>query len=394
MFGPFASSGQALRLLPCPSAGRTAGLGKRSLRYGLKRRAWAALVLCAAAAPIASPAQTFTTLVNFTGTNGANPQYMSLVQGTDGSLYGTTTQGGANGYGTVFKLTPTGSLITLYNFCAETECADGAHPEAALVLGTDGGLYGTTLGNMASYYGTVFKITPAGTLTTLHTFDSTDGWDPFGALTQAPDGTFYGTTQFGGTKGGWCQDGCGTIFKMTPRGAFTRLYSFDSTASLSARGALVQGADGNSYGTTQGGGASNDGTVFVITPGGLLTTLHTFGFTDGAYPESGLFEATNGTFYGTTGEGGANGDGTIFSLAVGLGPFVDLGTLCFPLIAASSQPKREAGQEKRRLGIGCGVTDATPFSIHPFRRAGAAALLYPRFSDLDIRALDLYKDRN
>jgi len=101
----------------------------------------AALWLCASAS---SPAQTFTTLVNFNYTNGASPYFMSLVQGTDGNLYGTTESGGANGEGTMFKVTPTGTLTTLYSFCAKTNCTDGSLPFGGLVLGTDGNFYGTT----------------------------------------------------------------------------------------------------------------------------------------------------------------------------------------------------------------------------------------------------------
>ena len=103
-----------------------------------------ALALLCAMTAIASPAQTFTTLVNFNGTDGENPFYTSLVQGTDGNLYGTTPYGGANDAGTVFKMTPSGTLTTLYSFCAQSGCADGETPQTGLVLGTDGNFYGTT----------------------------------------------------------------------------------------------------------------------------------------------------------------------------------------------------------------------------------------------------------
>src|SRR5580700_6157164 len=157
-------------------------------------KACAVFVLCAATA-IATPAQTFTTLVNFDGTNGGAPEYMSLIKGIDGNLYGTTAFGGANEGGTVFKLTPNGVLTTLYSFCAQPNCADGGDPTAGLVLGTDGNFYGTADGGVYGH-GVVFKITPKGKLTTLHSFcaeaNCADGATPFAGLVQATDGNFYG----------------------------------------------------------------------------------------------------------------------------------------------------------------------------------------------------------
>src|SRR5580700_10312227 len=115
-----------------------------------------------ALAAIALPAQTLTTLVNFDGSNGAGPDTMALVQGTDGNLYGTTTTGGAQDYGTVFRITPSGTLPALYSFCAERDCANGASPYEGLVLATDGNFYGTTTYGGANGWGTVFRITPEG----------------------------------------------------------------------------------------------------------------------------------------------------------------------------------------------------------------------------------------
>ncbi|HXR17713.1 MAG TPA: choice-of-anchor tandem repeat GloVer-containing protein [Terriglobales bacterium] len=143
-------------------------------------------------------AQTFTSLVSFNGSNGAYPESMSLVQGTDGNLYGTAPSGGAHSGGTVFKVTPTGTLTTLYSFCAQTNCTDGEEPLAGLVLATNGTFYGTTSVGGANGDGTVFSITAGGTLTTLHSFDLTDGAYPTAALIQGRDGNFYGTTVEGG----------------------------------------------------------------------------------------------------------------------------------------------------------------------------------------------------
>jgi uncharacterized repeat protein (TIGR03803 family) len=175
--------------------------------------------------------------------------------------------------------------------------------------------------------GTVFKLTPGGTLTTLHSFGSTgDGADPYaGGLLQAADGNFYGTTARGGAH-----YGAGTVFKIGAAGNFSRVYSFCSqphcTDGAYPYSGLVQGTDGNFYGTTTRGGAHGYGTVFELTPEGTLTTLHSFGGADGAFPSATLVQGTDGAFYGTTTDGGIggifNGKGTVFSIAVGLGPFV------------------------------------------------------------------------
>jgi uncharacterized repeat protein (TIGR03803 family) len=333
------------------------------------KTACAAALLCVAT-PKASPAQTFTTLVNFNYTNGVNPYFMSLVQGTDGNLYGTTEGGGANGEGTVFKVTPTGTLTTLYSFCAKTNCTDGSVPFGGLVLGTDGNFYGTTSEGGISAdpcggdCGTVFKITPAGKLTTLHSFDSTDGYStPFGPLVQATNGNFYGTTQSGtvysitsggtfttvlpGGAGGYALIQAtngnfygaggggpdGAVFSITSGGTLTTLHSFDGTDGSYPFGPLVQASNGNFYGTTSQGGPNDScnsqppifigcGTVFEITPEGTLATLKNFDNSDGEYPNGSMIQATNGNFYGTSVYGGAAGPcyiscGTIFSITSG-----------------------------------------------------------------------------
>ena len=150
------------------------------------------ILLLAATAFAAQPKATFATLVNFNGTNGADPYLMSLVQGADGNLYGTTHEGGTQGLGTVFKVTPTGTLTTLYNFCSQADCKDGQASAAGLVLGADGNFYGTTTGVGARGVGTVFEITPAGRFNSLHSFcfkqpvneDCPDGAFPEGVVPQ------------------------------------------------------------------------------------------------------------------------------------------------------------------------------------------------------------------
>jgi uncharacterized repeat protein (TIGR03803 family) len=415
-------------------------------KLGCWRTICVVCIFCAAEA-IGSPATiTYRILVSFDGTNGAYPEYMSLVQGLNGSLYGTTAGGGVNNYGTVFKITPSGTLTTIYNFCSQTNCTDGSvpypglllatngtlygittaggtnssacygsgcgtvfkitpsgtlttiynfcsqtnctdgnAPVAGLVQGTDGSFYGTTTGGGSAHCpdgcGTVFKITPTGALTTLHSFDVSDGDNPWAGLVQAIDGNFYGTTVNGGANSSACYgSGCGTVFKITPSGNLTTIYNFcpqtncpDGRSPITPFAGLVQGADGKLYGTTQQGGNGSGcgngcgtvfkitpsgtlttlhnfdkpggypyaglvqatdgdfygttflyrGTVFKITPSGTLTTLHNFlGGGGGEYPQGGLVQATNGKFYGATSRGGVDHYGTVFSLSVGLGPFV------------------------------------------------------------------------
>ena len=259
----------------------------------------------------AASAQTFTSMVQFNQTDGANPQG-TLAQYVDGSYYGTTQFGGANGQGTVYHVTPAGALTTIYSFCNISACTDGLQPFAGLQLGFDQLFYGTTIH-------TVFRINTGGQLTTLYTFCSlpncADGDTAYAALLEAPGGDFYGTTYGGGVKTSQCPAGCGTVFKITPLGALTTLYSFHGKDGISPIAGLTQGADGNFYGTATRGGAHGYGTVFKITPAGTLTLLHSFGGADGSAPNGRLLQASDGNFYGTTnGGGGANGDGAIFKI--------------------------------------------------------------------------------
>jgi uncharacterized repeat protein (TIGR03803 family) len=266
-------------------------------------------LFCAAAA-IAAPAQTFTSLVSFDSSNGAEPYFQSLVQGFDGNLYGTTLQGGSIDLGTVFQMTPSGMLTTLYNFCVQNGCTDGVVPYTGLVQATNGNLYGTTSEGGANFIGTVFQITPAGTLTTLHSFDFTDGDQPEAALVQAGNGNFYGTTNQGGANG------YGTIFEITAGGTLTTLHNFAGSPSDAANpnSKLIQASNGNFYGTTPSGGTTGQGAVFEMTPNGTVTLLHSFDYDDGANPDGGLVQASNGNFYGTTSAGGTRDDGTVFEI--------------------------------------------------------------------------------
>ena len=239
------------------------------------------LVLSAATA-IASPAQTLTTLHSFAGYpgDGAGPLGAGFIQATDGNFYGTTNVGGANncyggtGCGTVFKITPSGTLTTLYSFCSQNNCADGYYPRAGLMQARDGNLYGTAVfggsGNCDNGCGTVFKITPSGALTVLYSFAGypSDAGNPEAVLVQASDGSFYGTTYRGGADnncdGLGYTEGCGAVFKMTPGGTLTTLHSFNSTDGWGLDAGLIQARDGSFYGTTSAGGANGFGTIFRL----------------------------------------------------------------------------------------------------------------------------------
>jgi len=350
-----------------------------------------------------TPGAKLTTIYNFCSksncTDGGSPA-AGLVLGTDGNFYGTTFAGGDTscafpaGCGTIFKITPAGVLKTIYVFTAGGGAGGG--PTAGLALGNDGSFYGMTGSEGGD--GTIFKVNKSGTLATVHFFGGTDGLYPYGGLALGTDGNFYGTTLSGGTFSTSCNSGCGTVFKMTPGGKLTTLHSFNLADGANPVGGLVQAANGNFYGTTAAGGANQIsgcgdgseagcGTVFEITPTGMLTTLYNFcsqtnctdgtdpfstlvaatdgnlygttylsgiccgalfGMTpngvltslydlcdghggcngsDGLSPFAGLLQATSGIFYGTTYYGGTSpncpyGCGTVFSWSVGLGPFV------------------------------------------------------------------------
>jgi uncharacterized repeat protein (TIGR03803 family) len=343
------------------------------------KRALAFSALCAATVA-ASPAQTFTVLKFFDGTNGSLP-FGSLVEGVDANLYGTTYEGGADGLGTVFKFTLRGGIDPLYSFCVSTGCPDGNGPMAGLLLGLSDDFYGVTETGGMNNNGALFQISPEGTLSTLYSFcalaNCADGGTPVGGLIESPtDLKFYGTTSeygangaggtifqftyydgplvtlhsfcadpgctdggyprgglvqgtdgnFYGTTGGLGANQPGTVFRITSGGVFTTLYTFCSIKNCADGAApyagLIQGSDGNFYGTTAWGGTSSQcsggcGTVFKITPQGKLTTLHSFAYTDGEQPQAGLVQATDGNYYGTTRIGGANNLGTIFQIARG-----------------------------------------------------------------------------
>ncbi len=267
---------------------------------------------------VSSAGAQVTLLYNF-GTHAgdpAHPNYPGFVaQGRDGNLYTTSNDGGTDNAGTVFKVTPAGQVSVLYSFDGVT----GAFPSSGLTLGTDGNFYGTTFENGPSNYGTVFKITPKGKLTVLHAFDNSDGSALWAAPVEGTDGAFYGTTEVGGSAN------CGTVYRVTAAGKFKTLYNFDGTYGCQPLAPLVLGNDGNFYGTTLGltGANPNLGAIFKITPAGAITLLHSFDGTHGYGPYARLMQASDGNFYGAASGGGKYNNGVVFEMSPA-GAFTDL----------------------------------------------------------------------
>ena len=283
------------------------------------QRAGIILTLACSLMLVSSASAQFTPLYDF-GTHAGDPAHPNfpgyIAQGRDGNLYTTSIDGGTDNAGTVFKITPAGQVTVLYSFDGVT----GAFPSSGLTLGTDGNFYGTTSENGPSNYGTIFKITPAGKLTVLHAFDSSDGSTPWAAPVEGTDGAYYGTTEHGGTAD------CGTVYRVTAGGTFKTLYNFDGALGCQPLAPLVLGNDGNFYGTTlvlTGVNNPNLGAIFKITPAGAITLVHSFDGTHGGGPYAPLMQASNGNFYGSTVNGGQYGNGVVFEMSPA-GVFTDL----------------------------------------------------------------------
>jgi uncharacterized repeat protein (TIGR03803 family) len=239
-------------------------------------------------------AQTYADLYNLGSNAGdpANPAWIGLfAQGRDGNLYSTATDGGSNAEGAVFKLLPSGTMTRLWNFDGTNALNSGAYPDSGLTLGIDGNFYGTTSAGGTAGAGTVFKVTPAGKITTLHSFNGcSEGSNVYAPPVQGFDGNFYGTASDGG-----CEV-FGTVYKITPSGTLTVIYTFPGTSGLSYPQAITLGIDGNFYGTTLAA-KGGYGAVFKITPAGKLTVLHTFS-DFGQTPKGLIIQANDGNFYG------------------------------------------------------------------------------------------------
>jgi uncharacterized repeat protein (TIGR03803 family) len=274
-------------------------------------------------ATVATPvrAQTYTVVVDFFGQlpalAAAGP---AATQGRDGNFYGTSVEGGNSGLGTVFKITPSGTLTTLYSFDGTV----GEYPYGGLTLGTDGNFYGTTNRGGSAGFGSVYKITPAGVVTTLYSFTNTgDGTNPACAPILGNDGNFYGSTN--GVDGSTTEANS-TIYKLTPSGVFTILHTLNPDTEGSAAGTIILGLDGSFYGGTSSGGANSWGTLFKVSPSGAFTLLHTFSNLADGRQGATLAQAANGTFYGATYLGGADGAGVVFKMTP-TGTFTNLHNL-------------------------------------------------------------------
>jgi uncharacterized repeat protein (TIGR03803 family) len=268
---------------------------------------------------VRAQAQTFTYLGYFNGHDGIEP-WSSVIQATDGNFYGTTSQGGADLWGTVFQMTPAGKLSDIYSFCAQPNCADGRYPFSGPILGSDGNFYGVTPagGSAATDAGTFYKMSIAGEITTLVTFcpelPCLGGVSPNGVI-QASNGNFYGTTLYAG-KSDW-----GTLFEISPTGAFKLLYSFCSLLNCTDGGTPkmppIQAGNGNFYGTTSVGGKQGHGVVYEMTSAGTYNVRYDFcsqpACADG-WKANQLVADASGNLYGTTAVGGDYDYGTVFEL--------------------------------------------------------------------------------
>jgi uncharacterized repeat protein (TIGR03803 family) len=257
-----------------------------------------------------SLAGTFTTLYDFTsGTSGANP-HGGLTLAANGELYGTTTYGGANGDGSIFSLSTSPVAVRFLYFFEDGN--DGSLPIDTMVQGSNGKFYGTAEEGGSNTFGSVFQVSVAGAitfLTPLYGFTGgNDGGYPYAGVIQGRDGNLYGTTLEDGVHG------YGTVFSLKTNSTLTTLAAFDGNDGAYLYAGVIQGANGDLYGCTYEGGSNEYGTVFSLSTGGTLTTLFSFGFTNGGYPVASLVQGTDGNLYGTTSSGGVGGQGTAFRI--------------------------------------------------------------------------------
>jgi uncharacterized repeat protein (TIGR03803 family) len=271
-----------------------------------------------------SAAGTYTILHEFTGESDGGAPVSAPVQASDGNLYGNTSFGSVNA-GTIYKFSPpSGTFTTIFSFAQDG--SQGKQMAAPLIQASDGNLYGTTAFGGVSNAGTIFKLSTSGSLLVSYSFpDGAGGGLPLAPLVQATDGNLYGTTFYGGTITGECNNGCGTIFKMS-HGVVSILYSFTGTVADGEypEAGLTEGTDGILYGSTIKGGKSQLGIIYQVTTTGQYKLLYSFIAEVGSGPSAALQQYTSGKFYGTAGGGGRNGAGSLYSLDMGLGAFVAL----------------------------------------------------------------------
>jgi uncharacterized repeat protein (TIGR03803 family) len=250
-----------------------------------------------------------TTVYAFSGLTDGSTPYGSLLAGSDGNLYGLTYVGGQYGGGEAFRIAPDGTQTVVYSFGAGS---DGANPHGSLIQGSDGNLYGVTAYGGTYGHGVVFALNASGIESVLYSFGAgADAQDPYGSLLQASDGNFYGMSVHGGSYG------AGTVFMVSAQGSEMVLHSFGGTGDGQAPfGSLIQASDGNLYGMTSAGGDYSSGVAFRMTLQGAETLLHSFGSgTDGANPAGSLIQGSDGNFYGLTRDGGAYGTGAVVALS-------------------------------------------------------------------------------
>jgi uncharacterized repeat protein (TIGR03803 family) len=293
-----------------------------------------------------TPKGEMTILKQLNGVSEGSYPHGELVKGPDGNFYGMTRNGGANTYGTIFKMTPSGDYTVLKSFNYAT---DGTNPYGHLVLGKDGNFYGINYGGGANGAGTIFKFTPGGNFTVLHAMNkTTDGGNSYGSLTEGKDGNLYGITYSGGTYG------YGTIFKISKSGGstFKVLRHLNATDGTYSQSDLIQAKDGNFYGMCYGGGANNNGTIFKITPDGKYTVLKSLSSPkDGSFPYGNLMQNSDGFLYGMARSGGANNAGTIFKISTS-GSF----SVIHSLIGATEGSTPNGGLVKGKDGNLYGMT--------------------------------------
>jgi len=345
-----------------------------------------------------TPSGSLTAIYNFSGSSDGYGNYSGLTLGTDGDLYGANYQDGANGYGTIFKISPAGKLTTLHNFTAAEEGGAYSPPvegkthgtfygvtyygkaysitssgtfkllpnptpgqsQAPLILASDGNFYGTTLNGGGIGYGTVFRMSSTGAIKVVYSFDFTHGYQPYGPVVQGSDGYLYGTTSGGGTA---AHPG-GVVFKLSTAGKITVLHDFDTASTTDGHqpyGGLVAATDGSFYGTTTYGGSGGYGVIFEITKSGTYTVLHDFDSTHGQTTETTAVQHTNGIVYGETAVGGSDGDGVFYSLNAGISPFVSL--VGYPVGTAGTTVEILGGGLTGTSKVQFGSGSATSFTV-------------------------------
>lgn len=309
-----------------------------------------------------APTGEYTILYQFTGGSDGSFPAAPPILASDGNLYGTN-EGGTNNNGTIYKYSPTlGTFTTI--FTLNSDGSQGSFIEAPLVQGPDGSLYGTAPAGGVNGCGTIFEVSTTGTLLHVYSFPCGAGGNlPAGPLVLASDGNLYGTTQWGGniTSQGECNSGCGTIFRLS-HGLITTLYSFSgypNDGALAVAG-LVQGTDGNLYGGTHKGGANDLGAVYQITLNGQYKLLYSFADRIGQSVDSAPMQHTNGKFYGVTTYGGRYSEGAMYSLDMGLSPLIAL----VRYTGRVGQPVQILGQGlKGTTGVTVNGIAATSFKV-------------------------------